>query len=221
MKKIVTAGSLILVVLLGIIGMTGCGKITAAEAERYVQANLDLIFQGELKEAREFIEASDGDLRTIHDNGIQAFVEMYIMDNQGESTGSERYMDMVDDVFQAMKYRIEKTKETKSGTYEVLVEYRPVTLFEIFTEKLKEETNKIVEAEKNGEYQGTDEEKQYSMLMDYMIHSYELFEESYLSMEYEEMEEFTFTVKKGSEGKPVMDEEEINSFIRKIMKIEK
>lgn len=42
--------------------LVGCG-INEGKAEKYVQANLDLTFQGQTQEAKEILGASDSDLK--------------------------------------------------------------------------------------------------------------------------------------------------------------
>ena len=56
------AGSVFLAVLLLTTLLAGCG-INEGKAEKYVQANLDLTFQGQTQEAKEILGASDSDLK--------------------------------------------------------------------------------------------------------------------------------------------------------------
>ena len=68
------AGSVFLAVLLLTTLLAGCG-INEGKAEKYVQANLDLTFQGQTQEAKEILGASDSDLKKVYENGINAFVQ--------------------------------------------------------------------------------------------------------------------------------------------------
>ena len=52
------AGSVFLTVLLLVTLLGGCG-INEGKAEKYVQANLDLTFQGQTQEAKEILGASE------------------------------------------------------------------------------------------------------------------------------------------------------------------
>ena len=221
MKKIFKVGILILTELICILAFCGCASIKPDEAERYVQANLDLVFQGETKEALEFLDASESDLKRIHIDGIDAFVRTYIAEDMGATSGTAMYHDMVDEVFSVMKYRIDEAQENGRGKYRVPVIYHPVNLFPSFVEKLKEEAEQIEADAEAGKYEGTDEEIQTHMLLDYMTHSYGFFEDAYLSMEYGDEETFIFHVKKGENGIPELEEEEIQEFIRKIMMLDK
>lgn len=221
MRKTVKAGIAILTVLIIGLAFSGCSTIKPDEAERYVQANLDLIFQGETKEALEFIDASEADLNQMHVNGVDAFVQTYIAEDMGAASGTVMYHKLVDEIFSVMKYRIDKVEEEGRGKYLVSVDYCPVNLFPMFVEKLKEEAAQIEKDAEEGRYEGTDEEIQAHMLLDYMTHSYGYFEDSYLSMEYGEEETFDFHVKKGEKGLPSLEEEEIQEFIRKIMMLDK
>ena len=62
------AGSVFLAVLLLTTLLAGCG-INEGKAEKYVQANLDLTFQGQTQEAKEILGASDSDLKKVYENG--------------------------------------------------------------------------------------------------------------------------------------------------------
>lgn len=221
MKK--TIRGIVAIMTAAILGIafSGCTTIKPDEAEGYVQANLDLIFQGETKEALKFLDASETQLKEMHVNGIDAFIQTYIAEDIGATTGTVMYHELVDEIFSVMKYRVDKVKKSDGKTYLVSVEYQPVNLFPLFVDKLKEESLKIEEDAKNGKYEGTDEEIQTHMLLDYMTHSFGHFEDSYLSMEYAEKQTYTFTVGKGKKGIPKMEEEQIQEFIRKIMMLDK
>lgn len=215
MKKIVCY------LLFSIILLTGCGKKDLKAAE-YVRADLELIFQGETQEAKEFLDASSSDLKKVYENGIQSFVENYlIIDTDEESGNISAYSYYVEEIFRTMKYQVGEAVEKDKDTYEVTVSYQPADVFVRFTEKLQEESAKIQQKQEEGQYTGTEEEQKQAMLEEYVTASYELLGESYSQMQYKEAEEFTFTVTRSEKNQPQMSENEINQFIVQILLLDK
>lgn len=215
MKKIVCY------LLFSIILLTGCGKKDLKAAE-YVRADLELIFQGEAQEAKEFLDASSSDLKKVYENGIQSFVENYlIIDTDEESGNISAYSYYVEEIFRTMKYQVGEAVEKDKDTYEVTVTYQPADVFVRFTEKLQEESAKIQQKQEEGQYTGTEEEQKQAMLEEYVTASYELLGESYSQMQYNEAEEFTFTVTRSEKNQPQMSENEINQFIVQILLLDK
>lgn len=215
MKKIVCY------LLFAIILLTGCGKKDLKAAE-YVRADLELIFQGETQEAKEFLDASSSDLKKVYENGIQSFVENYlIIDTDEESGNISAYSYYVEEIFRTMKYQVGEAVEKDKDTYEVTVSYQPTDVFVRFTEKLQEESAKIQQKQEEGQYTGTEEEQKQAMLEEYVTASYELLGESYSQMQYKAAEEFTFTVTRSEKNQPQMSENEINQFIVQILLLDK
>lgn len=215
MKKIVCY------LLFSIILLTGCGKKDLKAAE-YVRADLELIFQGETQEAKEFLDASSSDLKKVYENGIQSFVENYlIIDTDEESGNISAYSYYVEEIFRTMKYQVGEAVEKDKDTYEVTVTYQPADVFVQFAEKLQEESAKIQQKQEEGQYTGTEEEQKQAMLEEYVTASYELLGESYSQMQYKEAEEFTFTVTRSEKNQPQMSEDEINQFIVQILLLDK
>ena len=215
MKKIVCY------LLFSIILLTGCGKKDLKAAE-YVRADLELIFQGEAQEAKEFLDASSSDLKKVYENGIQSFVENYlIIDTDEESGNISAYSYYVEEIFRTMKYQVGEAVEKDKDTYEVTVSYQPADVFVRFAEKLQEESVKIQQKQEEGQYTGTEEEQKQAMLEEYVTASYELLGESYSQMQYNEAEEFTFTVTRSEKNQPQMSEDEINQFIVQILLLDK
>ncbi len=215
MKKIVCY------LLFSIILLTGCGKKDLKAAE-YVRADLELIFQGETQEAKEFLDASSSDLKKVYENGIQSFVENYlIIDTDEESGNISAYSYYVEEIFRTMKYQVGEAVEKDKDTYEVTVTYQPADVFVRFTEKLQEESAKIQQKQEEGQYTGTEEEQKQAMLEEYVTASYELLGESYSQMQYKAAEEFTFTVTRSEKNQPQMSEDEINQFIVQILLLDK
>ena len=215
MKKIVCY------LLISIILLTGCGKKDLKAAE-YVRADLELIFQGETQEAKEFLDASSSDLKKVYENGIQSFVENYlIIDTDEESGNISAYSYYVEEIFRTMKYQVGEAVEKDKDTYEVTVTYQPADVFVQFAEKLQEESAKIQQKQEEGQYTGTEEEQKQAMLEEYVTASYELLGESYSQMQYKAAEEFTFTVTRSEKNQPQMSEDEINQFIVQILLLDK
>lgn len=215
MKKIVCY------LLFSIILLTGCGKKDLKAAE-YVRADLELIFQGETQEAKEFLDASSSDLKKVYENGIQSFVENYLLIDTDEESGNiSAYSYYVEEIFRTMKYQVGEAVEKDKDTYEVTVTYQPADVFVRFTEKLQEESAKIQQKQEEGQYTGTEEEQKQAMLEEYVTASYELLGKSYSQMQYKAAEEFTFTVTRSEKNQPQMSEDEINQFIVQILLLDK
>ena len=218
MKKIVCY------LLIAVMLLAGCGKKDLKTAE-YVRADLELIFQGETQEAKEFLDASSSDLKKVYENGIQSFVENYLIidtDEENEESGNVSvYSYYVEEIFRTMKYQVGEAVEKDKDTYEVTVTYQPADVFVQFAEKLREESAKIRQKQEEGQYTGTEEEQKQAMLEEYVTASYELLGESYSQMQYKEAEEFTFTVTRSEKNQPQMSEDEINQFIVQILLLDK
>lgn len=218
MKKIVCY------LLIAVMLLAGCGKKDLKAAE-YVRADLELIFQGETQEAKEFLDASSSDLKKVYENGIQSFVENYLIidtDEENEESGNVSvYSYYVEEIFRTMKYQVGEAVEKDKDTYEVTVTYQPADVFVQFAEKLQEESAKIRQKQEEGQYTGTEEEQKQAMMEEYLTASYELLGESYSQMQYKEAEEFTFTVTRSEKNQPQMSEDEINQFIVQILLLDK
>lgn len=202
-------------------GVLGCGD-KSEEAAGYVQADLDLIFQGETQGAKAYLDASNKDLKEIYENGITAFVETYLTDTDESQKGlTETYSYLVKQIFITMRYKIGEVEKTDKNTYKVEVKYEPVDVFTTFIPELQKETARIEEDAKNGKYEGTDEEIQEAMLSEYLTNSYSLLEDAYRNLEYLEQKTYTFTVTGKGKNTFSMDEDEINTFIVRILALDK
>lgn len=222
MKKYIAAGILALIVLAVVIfGVKSCAAGKDVDAKGYVQAQLDLTFQGETQEARKYTDISVSDLRKIYENGITAFTESYLtagVDTQGAF--ADTYGELAEKIFRAMRYRVSDAKKTDKSSYEVTVIYQPADIFPEFLPKLKEASAEIEEKGKRGEFGGTEEEVDRAMLGEYLSQSYSLLEDAYMKMSYGDEEEYTFTVAKEMGG-VTMKDEEIAAFIEKILALDK
>ena len=100
------AGSVFLAVLLLTTLLVGCG-INEGKAEKYVQANLDLTFQGQTQEAKEILGASDSDLKKVYENGINAFVQDCLLNGvETENDFSETYGVLIKEIFSSARYQV-------------------------------------------------------------------------------------------------------------------
>lgn len=222
MKKYVAAGiAVVIVVLAVILGLRACGG-SKVDAAGYVQAQLDLTFQGETQEAHRLTGAAVSGLEQIYEDGINAFVQSYL--TGGVDTGeafSETYGKIIKKIFLAMHYQVGEAQKKDRNTYEVTVTYEPADVFTSFIPKLKEKSAEIEEKAKNGGYTGTEDEIQSAMILDYMSESYTLLESAYLDIQYGGKQEFTFTLTKEKGSKVTMDNEEIAALIEKILELDK
>lgn len=220
MKKYIIAGAGAALVFLAvlILGMKSCKTGTAGDASGYVQADLNLIFQGETQEARQYLNASGSDLKRIYENGVAAFVENYLTGGiETEMDLSAKYNALMKEVFRGMRYEVREAVKKGDGIYEVEVVYAPVSLFTEAIPQIREDARRIEEAAKSGAYEGTEEEVQEMMNIEYLNHAYEYLETAYRSMTYAEKETFTFTVTEGKKHTLSMKEGEINRFIEQIL----
>lgn len=200
--------------------LTGCKK--ELQASEYVQANLDLTFQGETDGAKAFIDATDSELGKMYDNGIYAFVEGYLtgeVDDEGKYTDYFAYL--VKEIFMAMRYQVEEAEKINADTYKVKVNYNPVNVFSIFIEEVAALSAELEESLESGYYEGTEEEQRELMLIDYMEASYALLGNAYLQMQYGETETYTFTVTRKGANMPELESEEMNEFIECILTLDK
>lgn len=200
--------------------LTGCKR--ELKASEYVQANLELIFQGETDGAKAFLDASDSDLEQMYENGIDAFVEGYLtdgVDDEGKYTDYFAYL--VEEIFRTMRYQVEEAEKVDADTYKVDVKYYPVNVFSIFIEGVSGLSTELEDRMESGYYEGTKEEQEQLMLIDYLEMSYVLLGEAYLQMEYSEEKIFTFTVTRNGTNMPKLDEKEMNEFIECILALDK
>lgn len=187
----------------------------------YVQANLDLTFQGETKGASKYVDGSASELKEIYENGIHAFTDQYLMGNMDiEGAYTTTYDSLIKEVFAIQRYQVEEAQKIESGIYEVVVSYQPVDIFVKFVPQIQEESKKIQQSLNMGGYVGTEEEAQKSALMDYLQFAYEALEKAYLEVEYGEKEKFTFKVKCGWDGSHEILENGTNTFIERILDLD-
>lgn len=193
-----------------------------ADASGYVQANLDLVFQGEKQGAKEFVGASSSELEEMYENGITAFASSYLIgDLDSEGIYTSVYEELIKQIFAVMRYQVGEAEKTEKDTYKVTVTYQPADVFTKFIPQLQAESKKIQQAMNSGAYTGTEEEQLQSALRDYLLYGYETLEMAYLEMGYGEKESFTFTVKETEDGQLEVQNDGINTFIERILELDK
>ena len=93
-------------------------------------------------------------------------------------------------------------------------------MFVKWAEYLAENAVDINKKAESGEYQGTKEEQLEQILLDIAAESCELLDTAMWDASYGEKEEMTLTVKKGEDGEFSLEEEEIDEFVGKIMRLD-
>lgn len=220
-NKIIVAVLAILAVLVVLIAMRSCGN-QEADAAGYVQANLDLVFQGEIQGASEFVDASSDELEQMYENGIQAFAAGYLMgDLDSEGLYTSTFEMLIKEIFAIMRYQVGEAKEVENGVYEVPVTYQTADVFTKLIPQIQEESMKIQQAMNSGGYEGTEEEQLMSALRDYLLFAHEALEMAYLEIEYGEKDTFTFVVKETENGSLEVQDNGINTFIERILELDK
>lgn len=221
-KNKIIAGVIAALTVLAIFLMSrGCGK-QELDPAGYIQANLDLVFQGEIQGASEYVDASSDELEQMYENGIQAFASGYLMgdlDSEGLYTGT--FEELVKEIFAIMRYQVGEAKEVEEGVYEVSVTYQTADVFTKLIPQISEESKKIQQAMNSGGYAGTEEEQLMSALRDYLLYAHEALEMAYLEIEYGEKGTFTFVVKEIENGTLEVQNNGINTFIERILELDK
>ena len=123
-----------------ILGTAGCGK--DFDAAGYVQALLDLTFQGEISGAAGFMEdASEETLMRAYQDSIDRFVAANITSGMdiGELKTS-RFAELTSKIFLTMRYGVGEAKKTGKREYEVEVDIWPADVFVNFQDMLTEDS---------------------------------------------------------------------------------
>lgn len=220
MKKKVTIGLAALIAVICFFILRGC--MADADAAGYVQATLDLTFQGETEGAKTFVNASSSEMEQMYENGIRAFASEYLIgDIDSDGLYTSVYEELVKQIFAVMRYQVHETQKVDGNNYNVDVTYQSVDVFTRFIPLLQEESRKIQQAMNSGGYAGTDEEKLESALRDYLLFAQETLEMCYLEMEYGDSKTCTFVVTEHPDGTLEVQENGINTFIERILELDK
>ncbi|MGF0033364.1 hypothetical protein ACQRBN_10390 [Bariatricus sp. SGI.154] len=204
-----------------IIGLTGCGK--DFDASGYVQAVLDLTFQGEIENALGYEEnASETSLMQQYQESIDQFVAANITNEiEMSETKTTQFADLVSKIFTTMRYSVKEAKKTGKKEYEVSVEIQPSDVFVSFQQALTEDSIKMTQKIKDGEYEGESEEETAQMILnDIVNHAYELLDVAYMDTQYGDKETVILHVKSDKKKEYYIDEDDMDQLIRKILRLD-
>lgn len=165
---------MILTAVIMLLTLAGCS--TDFDAEDYVQATLDQLFQGDVTKAAEFREGtSKADLEAQHTAEIESFVDNNIISGMNVSElMRDDFIAVCEQIFMVMRYEVLDSRKIDRNHYEVTVEIAPMDIFPRFIEGVKADSEEIMQKAKNGEYKGTEEEINLQMQSEFIRHSYEL-----------------------------------------------
>lgn len=217
-KAVIAAVAVLALIIAAILGIRGC-MAANADAAGYVQAQLDLTFQGETQEAQRFVDASRSDLEEIYESGIEAFVVAYLTagsDTEGAYTSS--FASVTENIFRSVRYRVGQEERTGDG-WEVTVSYQPLDVLPRFVEKLAGVSSEIEKKAEEGVYSGTEEEISQAVNTEYLIRALEVLQSAYLEGEYGEEETYTFHLTRQGTGIS-MENEEITDFMERILELD-
>ncbi len=204
-----------------ILGTAGCGK--DFDAAGYVQALLDLTFQGEISGAAGFMEdASEETLMRAYQDSIDRFVAANITSGMdiGELKTS-RFAELTSKIFLTMRYGVGEAKKTGKREYEVEVDIWPADVFVNFQDMLTEDSLKMAEKIEAGEYEGeTEEETGQMILSDIINHAYELLDTAYMDIQYGDKETVTLRVYAERGGDASIDEDDMDRLFRQILRLD-
>lgn len=204
-----------------ILGVAGCGK--DFDAAGYVQALLDLTFQGEISGAAGFMEdASEETLMRAYQDSIDRFVAANITSGMdiGELKTS-RFAELTSKIFLTMRYGVGEAKKTGKREYEVEVDIWPADVFVNFQDMLTEDSLKMAEKIEAGEYEGeTEEETGQMILSDIINHAYELLDTAYMDIQYGDKETVTLRVYAERGGDASIDEDDMDRLFRQILRLD-
>lgn len=204
-----------------IISVVGCGR--DFDAAGYVQALLDLTFQGEISGAAGFMEdASEEALMKAYQDSIDRFVAAYITSGMdvGELKNS-RFAELVSKIFLTMRYGVGEAGKTGKNEYEVKVDIWPADVFVNFRQMLTADSLKMAEKIEAGEYEGeTDEETDQKILSDIINHAYELLDTAYMDIQYGDKETVVLRVYAGRGEDTSIDEDDMDRLFRKILQLD-
>lgn len=204
-----------------ILGAAGCGK--DFDAAGYVQALLDLTFQGEISGAAGFMEdASEETLMRAYQDSIDRFVAANITSGMdiGELKTS-RFAELTSKIFLTMRYGVGEARKTGKREYEVEVDIWPADVFVNFQDMLTEDSLKMAEKIEAGEYEGeTEEETGQMILSDIINHAYELLDTAYMDIQYGDKETVTLRVYAERGGDASIDEDDMDRLFRQILRLD-
>lgn len=210
----------VFILVLGVFCLTGCGR--DFDAQGYVQAVLDQLFQGDVTKAAELIEGSTKEeLEEQYEQTLAGFVDNNIISGmQVTDVMRQDYIEVCRTIFTSMRYRVDSAKKISKTEYEVTVEISPADVFVRFVEGVKEDSEEIMQKAKNGEYSGTEEEISAKMQSEFLRHSFELLSTYSQEITYGDKEKAVLKVKAGEDKQFSVDEEELENLKIKILRLD-
>ncbi|MEF9941676.1 MAG: hypothetical protein RR799_05090 [Lachnospiraceae bacterium] len=195
-KKII---AIIMTVFIGI-NVSGCGFTKGFDAQGYIQAILDLNFQGDVALATQFFEKETSKELTKHYNAcVQQFVLDHLTgDIEMNNDLLDKYIELTKELFSAIRYSVKDTKKISSTEYEVTVTYQTMDVLPNFIKSLQKDSAELEEKAANGGYPGTQEEVSVQMMDEFRNDAYELYESAYLKLNYGAKEEQVIKIKGSS-----------------------
>lgn len=204
-----------------IISVVGCGR--DFDAAGYVQALLNLTFQGEVSGAARFMkDASEEALMKAYQDSVDRFVAANITSGMdvGELKGSG-FAELVSKIFMTMRYSVGEGRKTGKNEYEVTVDIWPADVFVKFHQMLTADSLKMAEKIEAGEYEGeTEEETDQKILNDIINHAYELLDMAYMDIQYGDKKSVILRVYAGRGKEPSIDENDMDRLFREILRLD-
>lgn len=201
--------------LLMVLFLSGCNDF---DAEGYVQAALDAVFQGETDALMALEDGSKKrELEQEYEERIAEFAEGLTIGLEVSEPMQIQFNVLCENIFRTMRYSVETAEKSSKNVYKVTVEYVPSDVFVKWTEYMAENAEDLNERAQAGEYQGTEEEIWEQMRLDIATESLELLDTAMMNAAYGEEKQTVLSVKKREDGEFAMDEAEIADFIAKIL----
>ncbi|MEZ3487090.1 MAG: hypothetical protein K1W22_11030 [Lachnospiraceae bacterium] len=221
MKRSIKVSRICALCMAVMICLSGCGK--DFDAAGYVQAILDLTFQGDISRASEFMEEASGEsLMRAYQDSIDRFVAANI--TSGMEIGelkTTRFADLVSQMFMTMRYSVGDADQTGRKEYEVSVDIWPADVFIRFRQFLVADSVKMAEKIEAGEYKGaTEEETDQMILNDIVNHAYELLDTACMDIGFGEKETVVLRVNAEKGQEYSVDEDDMDGLIRKILRLD-
>lgn len=208
----------VMVLLMGM--MSACGK--KFDAQGFVEAKLDQMFQGDVTKALAFTEEeTKEDLEREYESEIVSFVDNNIISGMQVSEGMRSdFIEVCRQIFLVMRYEVTAAEETGRQQYEVTVEFEPADVFPRFVEGVQQDSEEIMQKAKNGEYKGTEEEINEQMQTEFIRHSYELLRTYCEEISYGDEKTLKMTVEKNEKKEFAIANEDIDELIVKILRLD-
>lgn len=198
--------------------LAGCAP--KFDAGAYVQAELNLTFQGDTTKAVEYGDETAEALKERYKQNIYDLIHNltagFAMDGMTEA----QYMKLGEAIFGSMRYKVESVKKIDRTEYQVVVEYQAADLFDQALPKFEAVAKEIQEKAEKGIYEGDAEAVGKAVQKEYVRAVYNITESSYHKMDYGEKETEILTVVRNEKKEFELAEGEISDFIAKILHLD-